>query len=236
MGSLNSQTGWARLCPVRKQYHFWPAENGFDAWDVDRLIALSRDLPVERVAVDSITEIDTSYWFDGSAELPTVRKVVEHCKLISDVDISYPIILGHDGRVMDGMHRVARALLDGRSKIEAFGSQRHSSRTIEAACLTSCRTDRARNCAIRQTSGSCALRPPVARAITRSSIGPRVSRAERACVRRRASVRLAEAPLVKAGVPLAAHTGSMASIAPEPSAEVKAVQSAGRERQISDLR
>jgi hypothetical protein len=34
---------------VRKQYHFWPAEVGFDAWDVDRLIELSGDLPVERV-------------------------------------------------------------------------------------------------------------------------------------------------------------------------------------------
>jgi len=117
--ATRSQPGWGQTVPVRKQYHFWPAENGFDAWDVDRLIALSRDLPVERVAVDSITEIDTSYWFDGSAEVPTVRKVVEHCKLISDVDIAYPIILGHDGRVMDGMHRVARALLDGRSEIEA---------------------------------------------------------------------------------------------------------------------
>lgn len=60
---------------MRKQYHFWPAERGFDAWDVDRLIALSRDLPVERVAIDSIREIDTEYWFDGSVEVPTVRKV-----------------------------------------------------------------------------------------------------------------------------------------------------------------
>jgi hypothetical protein len=32
-----------------KQYHFWPAEQGFDAWDVDRLVELSRGLPVERV-------------------------------------------------------------------------------------------------------------------------------------------------------------------------------------------
>jgi hypothetical protein len=104
---------------VRKQYHFWPAERGFDAWDVDRLIALSRDLPVERVEVDSIGEIDTSYWFDGSAEEPTVRKVVEHCMLINDVDLSYPIILGHDGRVMDGMHRIARALMDGRKELDA---------------------------------------------------------------------------------------------------------------------
>jgi hypothetical protein len=104
---------------VRKQYHFWPAERGFDAWDVDRLIVLSRDLPVEPVPVDSIEEIDTSYWFDGSAEVPTVRKVVEHCKLIAEVDLAYPIILGRDGRVMDGMHRIARAMLDGRSEIDA---------------------------------------------------------------------------------------------------------------------
>lgn len=104
---------------VRKQYHFWPAEHGFDAWDVDRLIALSRNLPVERVTVASISEVETSYWFDGSAELPTVRKVAEHARLIMEADLSYPIILGHDGRVMDGMHRIARALLEGRAEIDA---------------------------------------------------------------------------------------------------------------------
>jgi hypothetical protein len=104
---------------VRKQYHLWPAERGFDAWDVDRLIELSRGLPVERVPIDSIREIDTDYWFGGSAEIPTVRKIAEHAKLIAEVDTSHPIILGHDGRVMDGMHRVARAILEGRAEIEA---------------------------------------------------------------------------------------------------------------------
>lgn len=104
---------------MRKQYHFWPAEQGFDAWDVDRLIELSRGLPVERVPVNSIGEIDTVYWFDGRDEQPTVRKVVDHARLISEVDTSYPIILGHDGRVMDGMHRIARALLEGRTEIDA---------------------------------------------------------------------------------------------------------------------
>lgn len=83
------------------------------------MIELSRDLPVERVAIDSIREIDTAYWFDGSAEVPTVRKIAEHAKLIAEVDISYPIILGHDGRVMDGMHRVARAILEDRREIYA---------------------------------------------------------------------------------------------------------------------
>ncbi len=30
-----------------KQYHLWPAGDGVDAWDVDRLVELSRELPVE---------------------------------------------------------------------------------------------------------------------------------------------------------------------------------------------
>lgn len=104
---------------MRKQYHFWPGERGLDAWDVDRLIQLSRDLPVEHVPIDDITEVDTVYWFDGEKEIPTVRRVVDHVRLIEQVDLSHPIILGPDGRVMDGMHRVARVLLEGGATIAA---------------------------------------------------------------------------------------------------------------------
>jgi hypothetical protein len=94
---------------VRKQYRFWRGEDGPDAWDVDRLIELTRDLPAEEVPLSEIWEVDSVYWFD-TTDLATVRKVVEHFRLTEDVDPSYPIILGPDGRVMDGMHRVARAL------------------------------------------------------------------------------------------------------------------------------
>jgi len=103
---------------MRKQYHFWPGPEGLDAWDVDRLIQLSEGLAIEEVAISSIEEIDSIYWFDAT-ERPTVRKVVEHVGLIQEVDIAYPILLGPDGRVMDGMHRIARALLDGRDAIAA---------------------------------------------------------------------------------------------------------------------
>jgi len=103
---------------VRKQYHFWPAPEGVDAWEVSGLIGLSEGLPIEQVAITSIAEIDSIYWFD-TIERPTVRKVVEHVRLIREVDTLQPIILGPDGRVMDGMHRIARALLDGRDTITA---------------------------------------------------------------------------------------------------------------------
>jgi hypothetical protein len=104
---------------MRKQYHLWPAEAGFDAWDVSRLIALSRGLPVHAVPVDSVREVDTVYWFDDSTGAPTVRAVVEHARLMLDADPSFPVILGPDGRVMDGMHRIARAMLEGKSEIRA---------------------------------------------------------------------------------------------------------------------
>ena len=109
---------------MRKQYHFWPGEDGLDAWDVDRLVELSKSLPVKQVPLESIDEIDSVYWFDDRHERPTVRRVVDHARLIEEVDLSYPIILGSDGRVMDGMHRIAKALLEGRATIDAvqFGT------------------------------------------------------------------------------------------------------------------
>ncbi len=99
---------------MRKQYHFWPGETGLDAWDVDRLVELSRDFPVKQVPIDSIWELDTPYW----SQL-TVRDVIQHVGLVQAVDLAYPIILGVDGRVMDGMHRVVRAVLAGRTAIPA---------------------------------------------------------------------------------------------------------------------
>src|SRR6266498_598934 len=79
---------------------------------------MSASLAAEEVPVTAIWEVDTVYWFDETQQ-PTVRKVLEHVRLVEEVDLSYPIILGPDGRVMDGMHRVARAILEGRETIAA---------------------------------------------------------------------------------------------------------------------
>jgi hypothetical protein len=105
---------------MRKQYHFMPGETGFDAWDVDHLIARSAGLPVQDVPLDSIWEVDSVYWFNDGDEVPTVRSVIEHIRLVDAVDPTYPIILGADGRVMDGMHRVVRAILKGQRTIRAI--------------------------------------------------------------------------------------------------------------------
>jgi hypothetical protein len=103
---------------MRKQYHFRPAPDGLDAWDVDRLVALVRDVPTEQISLADISEIDTAYWFNHGYA-PTVRSVVDHFRLMQEVDLAFPIVLDPDGRVMDGMHRVARALLENQKTISA---------------------------------------------------------------------------------------------------------------------
>lgn len=104
---------------VRKQYHFRRGANGaLDAWDVDRLVALAATRPVEQVPLDSIPDVDRTYWYDHGYE-PTVRSVVEHFRLMMQADLSYPIVIDPEGGVMDGMHRVARALAESRSTIAA---------------------------------------------------------------------------------------------------------------------
>jgi hypothetical protein len=103
---------------MRKQYHFRSGSSGLDAWDVDRLVALVENVPVEELALADIPELDTRYWFDHGHE-PTVRNIVDHFWLMQEADLGHPIVIDPDGRVMDGMHRVARALSDGRTTIAA---------------------------------------------------------------------------------------------------------------------
>jgi hypothetical protein len=103
---------------VRKQYHFRPGPDGLRAWDVDRLVALAAALPVIEVPLDQIADLDKPYWYDHGYA-PTCRSIVEHMRLIQQVDLRFPIILSADGGVMDGMHRVARAVLEGRAHISA---------------------------------------------------------------------------------------------------------------------
>jgi hypothetical protein len=80
-------------------------------WNVERLWAISADLPIKHIPVDSIVAIDEDCWFSGKAA--TIRDVVRHCRRIVNAPIELPIILDADGSLMDGGHRVARALLEG---------------------------------------------------------------------------------------------------------------------------
>ena len=100
---------------MRKQYHFRPSAAGLRAWDIDRLVALASHIEPHLVPVASVRELDEPYW----GESVTCRHVAEHARLINEADLDYPVILSSDGRIMDGMHRVLKALMQGESHIRA---------------------------------------------------------------------------------------------------------------------
>ena len=107
---------------VRKQYYFRPSSRGLLGWDVDRLIQLSSQLPRKQVRLADIRELD-EVW-DDEEKRPTWRAIVEHMTLIDQADLSFPIILSSSGAIMDGRHRVAKALREGRLDITAVQFER----------------------------------------------------------------------------------------------------------------
>jgi hypothetical protein len=104
---------------IRPQYHFRNSDKGLLAWDVRRLIRLSKALETKHVKLENICELDTEFWYEIGGTRPTCRNILEHTKLINEVNLKYPIILCKNGKIMDGMHRVCKALLLKRESILA---------------------------------------------------------------------------------------------------------------------
>lgn len=93
-------------------------------WYEDSLWRLAADLPVMEMELDSVKAwtgtpaLDEDCWFVG-ARPPSLREVARHCQRINAVTFEYPIILSDDGTLMDGGHRLCKALVEGRTTIKA---------------------------------------------------------------------------------------------------------------------
>jgi len=104
---------------MRKQYHIRHSERGLLAWDVERLLRLTSDLKPINLPLESVRELDEVFWFSLDGDSPTCRRVAEHVQLINQTSLDYPIILDPEGRIMDGMHRVCKALISDLKTIKA---------------------------------------------------------------------------------------------------------------------
>lgn len=94
--------------------------DGKGRWRVDRLIELSKDLPVFEMEVKSFRELDWNVWFKRN---PTIREILEHMSRIEKADLQYPIILSSAGIIMDGCHRLAKAYMNNHEKIRVVQFQ-----------------------------------------------------------------------------------------------------------------
>ena len=85
---------------------------GRHTWNVARLVELSRGLPVLTIPLDHLC---VYYTYDKL----TLREMVMHMKAVNDADLSFPIILDEDGELMDGRHRIMKAMLLGHPSVLA---------------------------------------------------------------------------------------------------------------------
>ena len=104
---------------IRPQYHGRHTSDGFLVWDVRKLLEKAADLPVVEVELSAIAEFDENWWYQAENDVPSCRSIADHVKLMQATDLRYPILLCAEGRLMDGMHRVMKSYVEGRSTIPA---------------------------------------------------------------------------------------------------------------------
>jgi hypothetical protein len=88
------------------------AKLGRHLWSVPRLFELSRNFKIMDIPLDHL-HLYFTY------EKLTVRDFVMHMKAVNDADLNMPIILDEDGEIMDGRHRLMKAMLTGAESIKA---------------------------------------------------------------------------------------------------------------------
>ncbi len=103
---------------MRQQYHFREVDGKTLIWNVNKLVEWSKDFSVKEVPLTNIKEIDEAFWFKKE-ELVTARDFIHHMQLIEATSLDYPILLCHEGKLIDGMHRVVKAILSGHTHIKA---------------------------------------------------------------------------------------------------------------------
>lgn len=92
-----------------KDYHSHEHEGERWVWDVRRLWRLSNGISARRVPIRSLSfNLAGSCWF---TENPPLMDLVKHFRRVMSADLRYPIILSPDNYVMDGLHRLTKAII-----------------------------------------------------------------------------------------------------------------------------
>ena len=85
---------------------------GRNRYSVARLVSLSKDLKIMDVPLDHLNVFNTYKHL-------SMREMIMHFKAIQGADLKYPIILDEDGEIMDGRHRIMKAIMEGNETIKA---------------------------------------------------------------------------------------------------------------------
>lgn len=86
-------------------------------WYTESLWELAKELMPFDFAVEEF-DFNQDVWFHD-VHTPTVELVLDHMKRVQEADLQFPIILNKDGVIMDGVHRLCKARLNGLKTVKA---------------------------------------------------------------------------------------------------------------------
>lgn len=95
-------------CPLNQQTY----DAGDSRWFISRLIEKAKELPVQEMPITGLNI------YNLHPHITSMCEFVGHIQKVLSADLQYPIILDEDGYVMDGRHRIAKALLEGQETIK----------------------------------------------------------------------------------------------------------------------
>lgn len=87
--------------------------DGNRRWEATDLVQYAKGLPVYKLPLK---------YLDLSIMPFTVTNVISlanHIKRVNETDLAYPVIVGPSGNILDGWHRVVKALLAGQEFVKA---------------------------------------------------------------------------------------------------------------------
>jgi len=88
------------------------AKLGKHHFSVARLVELSKGFKVMTIPLDHLNV------YNRYEDL-TLREMAMHINAVNNADLKYPIILDEDGEIMDGRHRIIKAMVIGEKNIKA---------------------------------------------------------------------------------------------------------------------
>lgn len=81
-------------------------------YNIHAAIMQARDIEVKNLVIADMSMSYTSPCHDN------LRSFIQHIKHVNDADLDYPIIMNEDGYIIDGRHRLAKAILEGKETIK----------------------------------------------------------------------------------------------------------------------
>jgi hypothetical protein len=86
---------------------------GNKVWESGTLFQAAKDLEPYDLQLSALN-LDSVF-----ATSDTIASFLYQMKRVQDADLSYPIIQAPDGWIMDGLHRIVKAIIQGETTIKA---------------------------------------------------------------------------------------------------------------------